>query len=54
MDYENKAELDLDTNGMTDDPFADLTQPTADETDEAETTSDNSMSLAFAEPIVIE
>ena len=54
MDYENKAELDLDTNGMTDDPFADLTQPTADEADEAETTSDNSKSLVFAEPIVIE
>jgi len=54
MDYENKAELDLDTNGPTDDPFADVTQPTADETDETETTSDNSKSLVFAEPIVIE
>jgi len=54
MDYENKAELDLDTNGMTDDPFADLTQPTADESDETEVKSANDRSLAFAEPIVIE
>ena len=60
MDYENKAEYDLDTNDLGTNPFDEIeVDPAgagvADESDGEESAKDRSgRSLVFAEPIVIE
>ncbi|MCI0365473.1 MAG: hypothetical protein L0Y44_14945 [Phycisphaerales bacterium] len=54
MDYENKAQYDLSTEGANDDPFADIQEQPSSDDGEAETPAKSAKSYAFAEPIVIE
>jgi len=53
MDYENKAQWDMSTEGMTN-PFDEIEVDPAADSDEETPAKDRSNSLAFAPAIVIE